>query len=152
MWNEWSKGYLLSLREILPLVHKGPQSQVRRQTEVSEIVILRDNGLPCRAWKLAKVVELIKGKDSQICSVKIELFIKTILERAVNYLYPLEIKEVIVNEDEPAKSSTSSTSTHEGVKKLSTRKAATETLSRRTNQLQDDPVYISFSFLRRVRN
>jgi len=23
-WNEWSKGYLLSLRETLPLVHKGP--------------------------------------------------------------------------------------------------------------------------------
>ena len=87
-WNEWSKGYLLSLRETLPLVHKGPRSQVRRQPELGEIVILRDNGLSHRAWKLAKVVELIKGKDSEIRSVKIELLNKTILERAVNYLYP----------------------------------------------------------------
>ena len=93
------------------------------------MVILRDNGLPRRAWKLAKVVELIKGKDSQIRSAKIELFNETILERAASYLYPLEIKAVIANEDEPAKSSTSSTSTHEGVKKLSTRKAATEHLT-----------------------
>ena len=58
----------------------GPQLQVRRQPEVGEIVILRDNGLPRREWKLAKVVELIKDKDSWICSVKIQLFNKTILE------------------------------------------------------------------------
>ena len=58
----------------------GPQLQVRRQPEVGEIVILRDNGLPRREWKLAKVVELIKGTESWICSVKIQLFNKTILE------------------------------------------------------------------------
>ena len=58
----------------------GPQLQVRRQPEVGEIVILRDNGLPRREWKLAKVVELIKDKDSWICSMKIQLFNKTILE------------------------------------------------------------------------
>ena len=58
----------------------GPQLQVHRQPEVGEIVILRDNGLPRREWKLAKVVELIKDKDSWICSVKIQLFNKTILE------------------------------------------------------------------------
>ena len=26
--KEWTKGYLLSLRETLPLVHKGPRSRV----------------------------------------------------------------------------------------------------------------------------
>ena len=34
--------------------------------------------------------------------MKVQLFNKTILERAVNYLYPLEIKSVIANEDERA--------------------------------------------------
>jgi len=149
-WNEWSKGYLLSLRETLPLAHKGPRSQVHRQPELSEIVILRDNGLPRRAWKLAKVVKLIKGKDPEIRSVKIELFNKTILERAVNYLYPLEIKSVVINEDDPDKSTTTqpTTSTLEGVKKPSARKAAVEALKRINNQLQDNPISISFSFPR----
>ena len=120
-WNEWSKGYLLSLRETLPLAHKGPRSQVRRQPELGEIVIVRDSGLPRRVGKLAKVVKLIKR----------ELFNKTILERTVNYLYPLEIKSVIFNEDDPAKSTTTqpATSTFEGFKKQSTRKAAVEALT-----------------------
>ena len=87
------------LRESLPLAHKDPRSQVCRQPELGEIVILRDNGLPRRAWKLAKVIELIKGKDTQIRLVRVQQFNKTISERAVNYLYPLEIKSVIANED-----------------------------------------------------
>ena len=96
-------GHLSSLEESLPLVHKGPRSKVCRQPKLGEIVILRDNGLPRRAWKLAKVIELIKGKDAQIHSVRVQLFNETILERAVNYLYPLEIKSVIIaNEDKPA--------------------------------------------------
>ena len=138
--NEWTKGYLLNLRESLLLAHKGPQSQVRRQPEVGEIVILRDDGLPHRAWKLAKVVELIKGKDSWIRSVKIPLFNKTILERAVNYLYPLEIKSVIGNEDKSPNPSV------DDVKNPSTRKAAIEACKRMNNQLQDDPIGIFFSF------
>ena len=143
-WNEWTKGYLLNLRESLPLVHKGPQSQVRRQPEVGEIVILRDDGLPRRAWKLAKVVELIKGKDSRIHSVKIPLFNKTILERSVNYLYSLEIKSMIDNEDKSPNPSVND------VKNPSTRKAAIEARKRINNQLQDDPVGIFFSFPRSV--
>jgi len=158
-WNEWSKGYLLSLRESLPLVHKGPRSQIRRQPELGEIVILRDNGLPRRAWKLAKVIELIQGKDNQIRSVKIQMCNKTILERAVNYLYPLEIKSVIVNEDKPANTSDSTcqpvnsgNSISENVKNLRTRKATIEARKKIINQLQDDPVSISFCFPRSVTN
>ena len=133
-WNEWTKGYLLNLRESLPLVHKGPRSQVFRQPEVGEIVILRDDGLPFKAWKLVKVVELIKGKDSQICSVKIQLFNKTILERVINYLYALEIKSVIGKEDKSPNPSVDDS------KNPSTRKAAIEARKGINNQLQDDPI------------
>ena len=45
----------ISLRETLPLVHKGPRLQMHQQAETGEIVILKGNDLPCTAWKLAEV-------------------------------------------------------------------------------------------------
>lgn len=48
-WKEWTKGYLISLRETLPFIRKGLQFQVHRQPEVCEIVIIKDDDLPCRA-------------------------------------------------------------------------------------------------------
>jgi len=71
-WKEWVKGYLINLRETLPLEHKGPRVQVHRTPEIGEIVIVYDDNLPCRMWKLAKITELIRGKDSQIRAAKIK--------------------------------------------------------------------------------
>jgi len=63
-WREWVNGYLLTLRETFPLEHKGPRLQVCGRPEIGEIVIVHN--LPLRMWKLAKVIELIRGRDSQI--------------------------------------------------------------------------------------
>jgi len=54
-WKSWIQDYLLNLREALPLSHKGPRSQVLQQPQIGEIVLVRDENIPRRAWKLAKV-------------------------------------------------------------------------------------------------
>ena len=48
-WRYWTQDYLLNLRETLPLTHKGPKSQVKRQPKIGEIVIIKDDNLPRRA-------------------------------------------------------------------------------------------------------
>ena len=55
-WRSWIEDYvaiyLLALRETLPLAYKGPQSQVKRQLKIGEIVLIKDDDLSCRAWKI----------------------------------------------------------------------------------------------------
>ena len=70
-WKSWIQDYLLNLRETLPLNHKGPRSQVLRQPQIGEIVLVKNEHIPRRAWKLAKVKELILSRDNQVRSVKL---------------------------------------------------------------------------------
>ena len=51
-------------------------------------------------WKLAKVTKLIRGKDSQIRAARVKLPNKNILERPINYLYPLEIKSTLPDDQD----------------------------------------------------
>ena len=90
-WRYWTQDYLLNLRETLPLTHKGPRSQVKRQPKIGEIVIIKDDNLPRRTWKLGRIKSHIFSKDNQIRAVKVQLPNKNILDRAINHLYPLEI-------------------------------------------------------------
>ena len=83
--------YLLTLRETLPLFHKGSQSQIVRKPRLWEIVLVREDNLPRRAWKMAKINKSIFGKDGQIHSVIILLPDKQEVSRAVNQLSPLEL-------------------------------------------------------------
>ena len=46
-------------------------------------------------WKLAKITELIRGRDSQIRAARIKLPNKNIIERSINQLHPPELKPVI---------------------------------------------------------
>ena len=78
-WRSWIQDYLLALRETLPLAHKGPRSQVKRQPKIGEIVLVKDDNLPRRAWKIAKIKSFIFSKDKQIRAVKIQLPNKSIL-------------------------------------------------------------------------
>jgi len=62
---------------------------------------VRDENIPRRAWKLAKVLESILSRDNQVRSVKVQLPNKNILDRPINHLYPLEIPSVINKDDLP---------------------------------------------------
>ena len=90
-WESWKQKYLLSLRETLPLVHKGGHSQLTQQPKIGEVVIVRDDYLPRGVWKLTQIKQFILSKDGLICSARIQLPNKHIISRAINHLFPLEI-------------------------------------------------------------
>ena len=99
-WEAWRQNYLLALREKLPLSHKKHQLQTSRQPKVGEIVLVKEDNIPRRLWKLALIKEYIFSKDGEIRSVYIQLPNKQIVSRAINHLFPLEI-QVAKNEVEP---------------------------------------------------
>ena len=94
-WESWKRDYLLNLRETLPLFHRNKSTQLIRQPRIGEVVIVRDDHTPRRAWRLAKIKEFIFSKDRLTRSVKIQLPNKNIVSRAINHLYPLEITSKI---------------------------------------------------------
>ena len=64
--------------------------------EVGDVVLLYEDSLPRGFWKLARVIELITGRDGRHRGAVIRVPTKdgrtTILRRPLQLLYPLEIK------------------------------------------------------------
>ena len=55
-FQTWRQNYLLALRETLPHSHKKQQSQISRQPKIEEIVLVKEDSLPHREWKLAPII------------------------------------------------------------------------------------------------
>ena len=58
------------------------------------MVIVKDDYLPHRAWKLAQNKQFIFNKNGLIRSIKIQLPNKTVISRTINHLFLLEISSV----------------------------------------------------------
>ena len=56
-----------------------------------EVVLVKDDNLPRSNWKLGKIIRLIQGRDGRIRSAEVLLPGRTVISRAINYLYPLEL-------------------------------------------------------------
>ena len=155
-WEFWKQEYLLSLRETSPLRHKGVRSQLYRWPKLGEVVVVKDDYLPRGAWKLALIKEFIFGKDGLIRSVKIQLPNKTIISRAINHLFPLEISSVMSTNcefslgDDNDVISDSSTMDYD-INGPSKRKAAAKARERISEQMKPDPTCVMFSFPRECR-
>ena len=146
-WEVWRQDYSLALRDTLPICHKNFSSQIVRQPIIGEIVLVKDENMPCRTWKLALVKEHIFSKDGQIRSVKIELPNKQILVGAINHLFPLEImvasdqNRVKTSNDEPVL-------TDQPIRELNLlpRKASIQARKKIAEQMRDEPVTITFCY------
>ena len=91
--NQWQKDYLLSLRKRRGLIQ--PTSNTRPIKE-GEVVILREEGTAKCLWPLARVTEVINGRDGAIRSAKIQLLRgdrKVSLRRPIQHLIPLEVDD-----------------------------------------------------------
>ena len=143
-WEIWRRDYLLSLRTTLPLHHKGSHLEISRQPKVGEIVILQDENMPRRTWKLALIKEFIHSKDGQIRSVKIELPNKLVLSRAINHLYPLEIQAA--SDLTQANSLTNKIEKDLKLSKPPLRAASIEAHKRIALQMDNQPVMMAFSY------
>ena len=144
----WRQDYLMALRENLPLSHKESQSQISRQPKIGEIVLVKDDNLPHRLWKLTLIKEYILSKDGQIRSVIIQLPNKQLVSRAINHLFPLEIQatqsEDIKNEAEVTINESVASGSIGNSQPL--RKATDQACKRITKQLNDHVAAAVFSF------
>ena len=98
--NQWQKHYLLSLREnhiVKSKVRNGPE------IAVGDIVILKQESSNRMFWKLAKVEELLPGRDGTVRSaiVKVANTDKNpcFMRRSVKHLFPIEVNAKL-DEDE----------------------------------------------------
>ena len=104
-WESWKRGYLLNLRETLPLFHRHKSTQLECQPRIGEVVIVWDDHIPRPAWRLAQIKEpklltyFLFSKDGLIRSEKIQLPNRNIISWAINHLYPLEITTEVSHRD-----------------------------------------------------
>ena len=148
----WKQEYLFSLRETSPLRHKGIRSQLYRQPKLGEVVIVKDDYLSSRVWKLTQIKQFIFSKDGLIYSVKIQLPNKTVILRTINHLFPLEISSVAntdyefsLGDDNDIVCDNSKT-TCDDDERPPRRKAAAKAGERILEQLKPEPTCVIFSF------
>ena len=99
-WNRWRREYLVDLREF----HKGKGGQ-GDIVEIGDVVVVHEDNVKRSNWKMAEVVELIKGRDEQVRGAKVRMIRNkkvVYLRRPIQKLYPCEVKND-VSEEEKAK-------------------------------------------------
>ncbi len=81
LWSSWTKSYLQSLH------HRAKWNTARPNVKVGDVVFIKDESLPYRAWPLAKITKLYQGKDNVVRTVDLLCHGKS-LTRTVNRLIP----------------------------------------------------------------
>ena len=87
LWKRWSREYLVALREQHNLKHEGHATPLSK----GDVVIIKDDDRNRNKWKLGIIEELIAGRDGIVRVAKLRTG-KATLERAIQQLYPLELK------------------------------------------------------------
>jgi len=62
--RQWRRHYLLGIREMATV--KVRHTQDKQVLRTGDIVILKDEHTPRCLWKLARVVELLPGRDGHV--------------------------------------------------------------------------------------
>ena len=92
---QWSKEYLLSLRE--QHQNRSTQRHSRVTLKQGDVVLLRNEGTARCLWKLARISELLQGRDGVVRAAKVQVLGTDqrliMLRRPIQYLVPLEVTE-----------------------------------------------------------
>ena len=99
-WNRWRDEYLLQLRE---RYCTSETARTPRAPVLDEVVLIHEEGLKRTQWRLGRVHELVKSSDGQIRGVVLKVNCNGrvhILRRPVQCLYPLEVAQRTVSDDE----------------------------------------------------
>ena len=84
----WYENYLLSLRETCRNLHeKNWENKIR----AGDVVLIKMLNKTRPYWLLGRVLELIVGHDSKVCSVKLKRGDGVIVHHSINHLYPMEL-------------------------------------------------------------
>ena len=92
--KQWQREYLLGLQERRV---GGTGLQKSQQIKIGDIVVLREDSTACCLWKLAKVLELFKGRGEMIRSARVQVLSKDKiihLRRPIQHLVPLEADQI----------------------------------------------------------
>ena len=95
--RRWQHEYLLSLRERAS--ERSKKQSKESPISVGDIVIVKSDLTTRNFWKLAKVEELLHGRDGQIRSAKIKVASSNdnrkpqVLHRVIQHLIPVEVSE-----------------------------------------------------------
>ncbi|GFX27873.1 integrase catalytic domain-containing protein [Trichonephila clavipes] len=86
-WSRWKNEYLLNLRSSHSSTFKNAS-----QFKINDVVLIKDDRLPRKFWKLGKILELFPGRDGKVraCKIKTDFYI---IKRPVQLLYNLEIQD-----------------------------------------------------------
>ncbi|KHJ88460.1 integrase core domain protein [Oesophagostomum dentatum] len=110
LWKIWNENYLLELRNFHQSRIKQ-KSFTRRVPFLGEVVLLMEETSSRGEWPLGIVVELIKDLDGVIRAVKVRTG-KSVLERSINMLIPLEIETNCDNGNKNGKNTLQETGIH----------------------------------------
>ena len=84
----WYEQYLLSLRETCRNMH---QVEWQERIAVNDIVLVKLMNKPRPHWVLGRVLELIRGHDQKVRSVKIQRGDGSKAKHSICHLYPMEL-------------------------------------------------------------
>ena len=142
-WKLWFDEYVLSLRERTQKHLKAPRVQLKAQPTKGNVVLLKENS-PRGTWKLGMIEELIPSKDDAVRAATVRTASGKLLNRPLNFLYPLECSEVSekpTESDEPVGNNGNQDDTskqksgNEPAEKRTTRRAAIEARRKLNNQM-----------------
>ena len=86
LWKRWTNEYVRALRERHNLTHRGKENTVSE----GDVVLIHGDDKNRGKWSIGIVESLIKGGDGVIRAARVRTR-KTVVERAVQLLYPLEL-------------------------------------------------------------
>ena len=84
----WYDSYLLSLRETCKDLH---QINWNNKISIDDIVLVKLLNKSCPYWVLGRVLELVRGHDDKVRSVKLKRGDGVVTHHSINHLYPLEL-------------------------------------------------------------
>lgn len=85
-WSRWTTEYLKVLRESHNLKHNHKEMEI----SVGDVVLIKGDEKNRGKWNIGIVRKLNKGRDGVIRSAKLQTG-KSILERALQHMYPMEL-------------------------------------------------------------
>lgn len=92
-WQRFHVEYLTSLRQSHVLNHRDPRCKETREPLMGEVCLIAEDNSPKGSWRLGKIVSLNRGKEGFVRSAVLQVADGHTLTRAVNLLYPLEIRD-----------------------------------------------------------
>jgi hypothetical protein len=84
----WKEDYLLQLRT----AHHVRNPLANDQLKHGEVVLIKDDKTPRLNWRLARVDQLIPGRDGRVRSAILRLSDGKHLRRAIEHICPLEVR------------------------------------------------------------